>query len=133
MTATSPEPTAGAHLPEAPEDSDVRELRLALVCYGGVSLAIYMHGITKELEKLARASAHFATIFSGNELGSGFVAWHDDSSSYVITAKHVVAHNLGGFVRLQRAGGGSWQGEIVAEDGNNDLAVIRLDGHPAGA
>ncbi len=33
-----------------------RELRLALVCYGGVSLAIYMHGVTKELWKLLRAS-----------------------------------------------------------------------------
>ncbi|MFQ6329138.1 patatin-like protein [Nocardia sp. CWNU-33] len=32
------------------------ELRIALVCYGGVSLAIYMHGITKELHKLVRAS-----------------------------------------------------------------------------
>lgn len=34
----------------------VRELRLALVCYGGVSLAIYMHGQTKELNRLARGS-----------------------------------------------------------------------------
>ena len=25
-------------------EHDIRELRLALVCYGGVSLAIYMHG-----------------------------------------------------------------------------------------
>ena len=33
-----------------------RELRLALVCYGGISLAIYMHGITKEVWHLARAS-----------------------------------------------------------------------------
>jgi patatin-related protein len=36
-----------------------RELRFALVCYGGVSLAIYMHGITKELHKLVRASRKF--------------------------------------------------------------------------
>ena len=35
------------------------ELRLALVCYGGVSLAIYMHGMTKELHKLVRASRAF--------------------------------------------------------------------------
>jgi len=34
----------------------VRELRLALVCYGGVSLAIYMHGTTKEIHKLVLAS-----------------------------------------------------------------------------
>ncbi|MFC0589152.1 patatin-like protein [Novosphingobium aquiterrae] len=36
-----------------------KELRIALVCYGGVSLAIYMHGVTKELWKLARASRAF--------------------------------------------------------------------------
>lgn len=35
------------------------ELRIALVCYGGVSLAVYMHGVTKELWKLARASRAF--------------------------------------------------------------------------
>ena len=34
-----------------------KELRLALVCTGGISLAIYMHGITKEVWKLVRASA----------------------------------------------------------------------------
>ena len=33
-----------------------KELRLALVCYGGVSLAVYMHGTTKEVWKLVRAS-----------------------------------------------------------------------------
>lgn len=38
-----------SHLPE-------KELRIALVCYGGVSLAVYMHGVTKELWKLLRAS-----------------------------------------------------------------------------
>jgi len=35
-----------------------KELRLALVCYGGISLAVYMHGITKEVWHLARASRH---------------------------------------------------------------------------
>ena len=34
-----------------------KELRLALVCYGGVSLAVYMHGVSKEILKLTRASA----------------------------------------------------------------------------
>ena len=33
-----------------------KELRLALICYGGVSLAVYMHGITREIWHLARAS-----------------------------------------------------------------------------
>ncbi|MEW4447988.1 patatin-like protein [Qipengyuania sp. JC766] len=36
-----------------------KELRIALVCYGGISLAVYMHGVTKELWKLARASRAF--------------------------------------------------------------------------
>ena len=39
-----------------------KELRIALVCFGGVSLAIYMHGITKEILKLARASAALHAI-----------------------------------------------------------------------
>ncbi len=36
-----------------------KELRIALVCYGGISLAVYMHGVTKELWNLARASRNF--------------------------------------------------------------------------
>lgn len=36
-----------------------KELRLALVCFGGVSLAIYIHGTSKEILKLARASKAF--------------------------------------------------------------------------
>ena len=33
-----------------------RELRLAIVCYGGVSLCVYMHGTTKEINRLVKAS-----------------------------------------------------------------------------
>ena len=36
-----------------------KELRIALVCYGGVSLAVYMHGVTKEIWHFARASHDF--------------------------------------------------------------------------
>lgn len=39
------------------EAREARELRLALVCFGGVSLAIYMHGVTKEIHRLVLASA----------------------------------------------------------------------------
>src|SRR5215207_1002833 len=42
---------------ERSESGGVRELRLAIVLYGGVSLAIYMHGTTKELHRLVKASA----------------------------------------------------------------------------
>ena len=39
-----------------------KELRLAVVCYGGVSLAVYMHGLTKEIHKLALASRTVGTV-----------------------------------------------------------------------
>jgi hypothetical protein len=35
----------------------VKEIRIALVCYGGVSLAIYMHGVTRELHRLVTAAS----------------------------------------------------------------------------
>ena len=44
-----------------------KELRIALVCYGGISLAVYMHGVTKEVWQLARASRGF----HGNEAPGG--------------------------------------------------------------
>src|ERR1700690_1140659 len=49
-------------------DSAVPELRIAPVCFGGVSLAIYMHGITKEVAALLRASRAFdaALIVAGD-------------------------------------------------------------------
>lgn len=50
-----------------PDDDppDVKELRLAVVCYGGVSLAIYMHGITRELQALVEASEEYVRRPSG--------------------------------------------------------------------
>src|SRR3546814_3315808 len=36
-----------------------KELRFALICYGGISLAVYMHGITKEVWRLSAASRAF--------------------------------------------------------------------------
>jgi patatin-related protein len=45
-----------------------RELRLALVCYGGISLAVYMHGITKEIWRLARASCETREGEAGSDV-----------------------------------------------------------------
>ncbi|MDE8651926.1 patatin-like protein [Novosphingobium album (ex Liu et al. 2023)] len=45
-----------------------KELRIALICYGGISLAVYMHGVTKELWKALRASRAF---WSGQEPPGG--------------------------------------------------------------
>lgn len=38
----------------------MRELRIGLVLYGGVSLAVYMNGIVTELWQLLRASKALA-------------------------------------------------------------------------
>ena len=59
-----------------------KELRIALVCYGGVSLAIYMHGVTKELWHLARASR----AYHSNEPPEGKVA-----TVYCDLLKHIEA------------------------------------------
>jgi patatin-related protein len=44
-----------------------KELRIALVCFGGVSLAVYMHGISKEILKLVRASRALHAIADRTE------------------------------------------------------------------
>uniref|UniRef100_UPI002FCA6108 patatin-like phospholipase family protein n=1 Tax=Sphingopyxis sp. TaxID=1908224 RepID=UPI002FCA6108 len=48
-----------------------KELRFALICYGGISLAVYMHGITKEVWRLAAASRAFHD--GGKLAGAGAV------------------------------------------------------------
>ena len=58
-----------------------KELRLALVCYGGVSLAIYMHGITKEVWKLLRASTERAGEHRAVPLPPA--AMHDTEAVYM--------------------------------------------------
>lgn len=53
-------PADAGGAPRRPEPgrggSQQKELRLALVLYGGVSLAVYIHGITREILELIRAS-----------------------------------------------------------------------------
>ncbi|OBK70702.1 patatin-like protein [Mycobacterium sp. 1274761.0] len=55
------------------------ELRLALVCYGGVSLAVYMHGVTKELHKLLCAGRAFDAHPADNPFGGGTEAVYFDA------------------------------------------------------
>ncbi len=52
-----------------------KELRLALVLYGGVSLAVYMHGVTREFLNIVRASKRHESLLSG--LYSPFEAEED--------------------------------------------------------
>ncbi len=57
-----------------------KELRIALVCYGGVSLAVYMHGVTKEIWKLARASRSF---HAGEQAASGSEAIYQEMLQHI--------------------------------------------------
>lgn len=72
------------------------------------------------------------TVETETGLGSGFVAWKEGGASYLVTANHVVAGQLGTGITISRKGG-SWSGDISAVDPKHDLAVIRIDGSPAGA
>lgn len=58
-----------------------KELRLALVVYGGVSLAVYMHGVTKEILKLVRASRDRHAL-KANDLGVGRSDVRDSETVY---------------------------------------------------
>lgn len=44
-----------------------KELRIALVCYGGVSLVLYMHGTIKEFLKVLRASKAYHALPDASE------------------------------------------------------------------
>jgi len=58
-----------------------KELRLALVCYGGVSLAVYMHGVTKEIQKLVRASRIYnAPLLASERRQKTYTELNDDTA-----------------------------------------------------
>ena len=72
------------------------------------------------------------TVETSSKLGTGFVAWQDGDASYLLTAAHVVNDEPSGEVTITRKGG-SWSGTVEGIDAKDDLAVIRVNGRPAGA
>jgi patatin-related protein len=56
MTSSRPQP-AETHGGGAPRFAPEKEVRIAVVLYGGVSLAIYMYGVVRELWSLVKATA----------------------------------------------------------------------------
>lgn len=101
-----------------------KELRLALVCYGGVSLAVYMHGITKEVWKLLRASAA-----RGAPYGATPVVVHDTEAVYLelldALSPHLKLRVLTDIVAGASAGGinGILLGHAIA--GGHDMEPLR--------
>jgi S1-C subfamily serine protease len=75
------------------------------------------------------ANRVLASVFTietdfGSE-GSGWAAWTDGGSTYLVTAKHVVGDFSGTSVKVRR-GAKSWNGRVVKLDSVNDLALIRV-------
>jgi S1-C subfamily serine protease len=79
-----------------------------------------------------RALRSVFTVETDVALGAGFAAWREGGVLYLVTANHVVKDAPSSFVTVTRRGG-SWSGEIVRNDPKNDLALIRVSGHPPGA
>lgn len=80
-----------------------KELRLALVCYGGVSLAVYMHGVTKEVWHLARASMCYHSG-NGDEL-TGVAAVYRDLLAQIESDKQLRLRVLPDILTGASAGG----------------------------
>lgn len=79
-----------------------KELRLALVCYGGISLAVYMHGITKEIWKLTRASRAY---HAGNGALSATEAVYRDMLAHIAGANDINLRVLTDVIAGASAGG----------------------------
>src|SRR4051794_823930 len=107
----------------APEERT--ELRLALVCYGGVSLAVYMHGITKELHKLVRASRRFdsdESLDRDNPFGADETEWAYYEALRELAAKGSPLSVSIDVIAGTSAGGinGVVLAKVLAVDGNEE-------------
>jgi S1-C subfamily serine protease len=79
----------------------------------------------------ARVLESVFTVDTDEGLGAGFAGWIEGGELYVVTAAHVV-QGVGQKVTLER-NNGSWAAEVVKRDRGRDLAVLRVEGKPAGA
>lgn len=73
LAGLSPSASFAEPPPAAPGGGAVRELRLGVICYGGVSLAVYMFGTTRELHHLALASRALDCAAEGSPAACGEV------------------------------------------------------------
>jgi len=113
-----------------------KELRIALVCFGGVSLAVYMHGITKEILKLVRASSVLHAIADRAERAQAtFLAQRDASDPEYDTegAYFELLRELGRKVELRvvvdiiaGASAGGINGTMLARALSHDLPMRSL-------
>lgn len=113
-----------------------KELRIALVCFGGVSLAVYMHGITKEILKLARASSALHAITNRAERSTATFFDLRDSSDPEYDSETIyfdLLRDIGRTVELRvivdiiaGASAGGINGVMLARALSHDLSIGRL-------
>ena len=113
-----------------------KELRIALVCFGGVSLAIYMHGICKEILKLLRASSalHRITDRSRRAEASFFDDVDSNDPEYDTEANYFeLLREIGRKIELRvivdviaGASAGGINGTMLARALSHDLPTLPL-------
>ena len=113
-----------------------KELRIALVCFGGVSLAVYMHGISKEILKLQRASSglHRITERSLRAKASFFDQADSNDPEYDTEADYFeLLREIGRKLELRvivdiiaGASAGGINATMLARSLSHDLPTLRL-------
>ena len=98
----------------------MKEVRLGLVCYGGVSLAVYMHGLTKEIFKLVRA----APVVSVHAAASNSAVWRATRALSVSTPIALNALSMA----LMR----TLDAELAAIAGDPGVTVVVIGGGATG-
>jgi patatin-related protein len=113
-----------------------KELRVALVCFGGVSLAIYMHGVCKEVLKLVRASSALHAIPDRSARATArFFDDHDENDAEYDTeavyfellreiGKHVELRVVVDIIAGASAGG--INGALLARGLSHDLPIAGI-------
>jgi S1-C subfamily serine protease len=114
----------------------VAQGRLTVLSSESAALAEKLGTTQQNLEKSKAGVAPLATlvlrsVFSvetPNGVGTGWAAWGDASSTYLITANHVAqdAIVMGTHQVTVKQKARTWKGTIVKTDSVNDLAVIRV-------
>ena len=113
-----------------------KELRIALVCYGGVSLVLYMHGAIKEILKLSRASKAYHALPEGVERQASDFRSATGPSKRVHDTEHVyfeLLQAIGAKLNLRvvvdsiaGASAGGISGIVLARALAHDLSIDHL-------
>ena len=113
-----------------------KELRIALVCFGGVSLAVYMHGTSKEILKLVRASSALHAITDRAARAQASFAGGDDPADPEYDTEAIyfeLLRDIGARVELRvvvdiiaGASAGGINGTMLARALSHDLPIGKL-------